>query len=141
MCQQRNILPYSDDQYNIVLVSICMWLQLLICIQKRSFTHTFVHVCSCIKFVAAVPAVITNLIFLCHVGPIQNKVSLLYDPVKVIWNFYVLLASSQHVQKILLSKINFNDVSSLIKTKKIFPFLWRIQTSLTEQTWNGFENW
>lgn len=88
MCQQKIILPYSDAQHDIVLMSICAWLQLLVCIQKRSFTHTFVHVCSCARFVAAVPAVITNSIFLCHVGPIQDKALYYYDPVMVIWNFF-----------------------------------------------------
>lgn len=72
--EKKIVLPYSDAQHNIVLVSICTSLQLLVCIRKRSFTHTFVHVSSCIQFIAAVTAVITNLIFLCHVGLIQKKV-------------------------------------------------------------------
>lgn len=44
MGQQKVILPYIDAEHCIVLVFICMGLQLLVCIWKRSFTHTFVHV-------------------------------------------------------------------------------------------------
>lgn len=116
--QQKIILSYQDAQHVIVLISIYMLLQLLVCIQKRSFMHTFVHVCSCIRFTATVPAVITNLIFLCHVGLIQNKVSLLCDPVMVIWNFLWRPTNVSQNTRMLLPEIKFNNVSSLTKINK-----------------------
>lgn len=80
--------------------------------------HTFVHVCSCIRFTATIPSVIRSLIFLSHVRLIQNKVSLLYGTVMVVWNFFWRSTNISQNTIMLLSEIKFNNVSSLTKIKK-----------------------
>lgn len=117
-----------------------MWLQLLVCIHKRAFIHTFVHVCSCIKFIAAVAAVITNLIFLCHVGPIQNKFSLLCDPVIIICaEFLWHPAKMSKITRFTFLKNNFNNVVDLIKAgKKKKKSVLEKNPSKTEQSCKWF---
>lgn len=98
------------------------------------------HVCSCIKFIAAVAAVITNLIFLCHVGPIQNKFSLLCDPVIIICaEFLWHPAKMSKITRFTFLKNNFNNVVDLIKAgKKKKNLFWRRIHPRQNRVVNGF---